>query len=129
MMNRMSKFDIDKVAKISTIIGMSLLSIFVIIFIIDKIKTEREYCSSCIPKIVDTYAEKYVSEGIACIRSDKCNSEKIHEIAKETQEAFTSNPCFVKCTRSKNPLETIKKREPIMDAYLKKIDVLRELRH
>jgi len=110
--------NIDKVTKISTIIGMSLLSVYVIIFVIDRIKIERGYCSACVSKTVDTYAEKYLSETIACIRSDKCSTEKISKIAVENQKSLEHDPCFVRCN----------KEQSMVDTYLKKLDEIRDLR-
>jgi len=114
----MEKINMDKTIKISIIVGMLFLIIFVIIFFKDRWDKEQEYCSSCIPIIVDAYAKKYDSGGVELL-SRETSTEEIYKLAQDTQTALENDYCFRKCTKDRN------KKNAVIDAYLKQIVVTR----
>ncbi|HAJ57553.1 MAG TPA: hypothetical protein DCL35_07280 [Candidatus Omnitrophica bacterium] len=111
----------DKIVKISIIIGMLFLIISTVVFLKDSWSKGQEYCDSCIPMIVDTYAKKYDSGGVELL-SRKTSTEEISKLAHDTQKALENDYCFKKCIKG---FSYYKKRDAVIDAYIKQIAVIR----
>jgi hypothetical protein len=120
----MKEVNINKMVKVSIIIGMLFLIIFIIVFLKDRWDKEQEYCNSCIPIIVDAYAKKYDSAGVELL-SRETSVEEIRKLAQDTQTALENDYCFRKCTKDRNRGDAYKKRNAVIDAYVKQIDIIR----
>jgi len=117
------RIDMDKIVKITIFVGMLFLISFVTISLKDRWEREQEYCSSCVPVIVDTYAKKYDAGGVELL-SRETSTEEISKLAQDTQAALENDYCFKKCTKGRNAREAYEKRSAVVDAYIKQIDIV-----
>ena len=120
------KINLDKITKVSIILGMFLVSLFILYFLFYlpiKAKVEAKtkiYCDRCLQTALEeNYKEYEQSCDTVAIKSEilklRCSQENYRK--------FLENPCVRKCIKGEDRLDTLEKIAKIRGEYhIKKID-------
>lgn len=118
--------NLDKITKISIILGMFLVSLFILYFLLflpikAKIEVKAKiYCDRCLQAALEENYKEY---------EQTCGTIDIDEISEHTKcsqenyNKFTENPCVKKCIRGEDELDTLEKIAKVRAEYhIKKIN-------
>ncbi len=121
------KANLDKITKVSIILGMFLGSLFILYFLLFlpiKAKIEAKAKIYCDRYLQTALEENYKEYEQACGTIDiKSEISKLSECSQENYSKFTENPCVKKCIKGEDRLDTLEKIAKIRGEYhIKKIN-------